>query len=85
MSKCDGCTYQRKKQHYKRDDYISNCRVDWFNIGLTRKHCPCKECLIKANCTSYCDPFSNFYYKVKEQHDGMDRRMPRVQQTKKKT
>lgn len=62
MTKCDGCNHKRKIRKYKRDDYLSKCKVDWSKVGMTRKHCPCKECIVKVTCTKYCDVLSNFYY-----------------------
>jgi len=85
MSKCDGCIRQRKKKNYKGGDYLSNCSVDWFNIGLSRKHCPCKECILKVNCSNYCDCFSNFYYRHKDLYNEKDKSMSRMQQAKKET
>jgi hypothetical protein len=65
MTKCDGCVYKRNIRKYKKDDYINSCKLDWGNVGMTRKHCPCKECILKVNCSSYCDKLSDFYYDIR--------------------
>lgn len=49
---CEGC-------NHINDD--NNCSVTWTPVSMIR--CPCKVCLIKANCHRYCDKLSNYYYR----------------------
>lgn len=50
-------------------------KFHWCDLKLYRKaiNCPCKECILKINCSIECNERMNFFISVKEKKENKDK------------